>query len=191
VSNEFDIIYLENRWGYKSGPGSEPEQAKVWIDIVNSFLKQEDVKTVIDVGCGDWRLGQNYNLKNKVYTGIDISSVILDETMSYATDNVKFIHGDFDSLEIEPVDLIIIKDVLQHLPNSKIVSIVDKIKTHARYALFCDMYIKVNDRELNSDIPMGRARPIDLSKEPFSFDFEKIERYNGKQISLYRNESFE
>jgi hypothetical protein len=38
---------------------------------------------------------------------------------------------------------------------------------------------------------MGRARPVDLSKEPFSFDFEKIERYNGKQISLYRNESFE
>jgi SAM-dependent methyltransferase len=191
VSNEFDIIYLENRWGYKSGPGSEPEQAKVWIDIVNSFLKQEDIKTIIDVGCGDWRLGQNYNLEDKVYTGIDISSVILDETMAHATDNVKFIHGDFDSLEIEPVDLIIIKDVLQHLPNSKIVSIIDKIKTNARYALFCDMYIKVNDRELNSDIPMGRARPIDLSEKPFSFDFEKIERYNGKQISLYRNESFE
>jgi hypothetical protein len=32
---------------------------------------------------------------------------------------------------------------------------------------------------------MGRARPLDLSDEPFSFDFQEIERYNGKRIFLY------
>jgi SAM-dependent methyltransferase len=191
MPNEFDTIYENNRWGYKSGPGSDPDQAKVWIDMVNSFLEKEDVKTIMDIGCGDWRLGQKYKLDNKTYTGIDISSVILYETMAYSTDNVRFIHGDFEFLDVEPVDLIIIKDVLQHLPNSKVINIVNKIKNHARYALFCDMYIKVNDRELNSDIPMGRARPIDLSEDPFFFDFEKIDRYNGKQISLYREKSFE
>ncbi len=187
--NEFDNIYINNRWGYKSGPGSEPEQAKVWIDIVNSFLEKEDIKTVIDVGCGDWRLGLRYKLKGKTYTGIDISSVILNETMEHSTEDITFVHGDFDYLDIEPVDLIIIKDVLQHLPNSKIISIVNKIKSNARYALFCDMYIKVNDRELNTDIPTGRARPIDLLEKPFSFDFERIEQYNGKNIFLYRKES--
>jgi SAM-dependent methyltransferase len=189
MPNEFDTIYENNRWGYKSGPGSDPDQAKVWIDIVNSFLEKEDVKTVMDIGCGDWRLGQKYKLNNKSYTGIDISSVILDETMAYSTENVKFIHADFEFLDVEPVDLIIIKDVLQHLPNSKIISIVNKIKNNARYALFCDMYIKVNDRELNTDIPTGRARPIDLLESPFSFDFERIEQYNGKNIFLYRKES--
>ena len=183
--NEFDNIYLNNRWGYKSGPGSDPEQAQVWIDLVNSFLSKEDVKTILDVGCGDWRLGQKYNLEDKVYTGIDMSSVILDETMAYAADNIKFIHGDFEFLDVEPVDLIIIKDVLQHLPNSKIINIVNKIKSHARYALFCDAYIKLNNRELNTDIPMGRAIPLDLSDEPFSFDFQEIKRYNGKRIFLY------
>jgi SAM-dependent methyltransferase len=185
MSNEFDLIYLNNRWGYKSGPGSDPDQAEVWIDLVNSFLKKEDIQTVLDVGCGDWRLGQKYNLENKFYTGVDISSTILDETVSYTRENVSFIHGDFEFLDFEPVDLIIIKDVLQHLPNQKIINIVNKIKTHARYALFCDMHIKVNYRELNTDIPMGRARPIDLLEKPFSFDFEKIESYNGKTISLY------
>lgn len=189
MTNAFDEIYLNNRWGYKSGPGSDPEQATVWIDLVNSFLARQDIKTVMDIGCGDWRLGQKYNLSGKTYTGIDISSVILSETMAYSTDDIKFIHGDFDLIDVDSVDLIIIKDVLQHLPNSKVISMVNKIKSKSRYALFCDMYIKVNNREMNTDIPMGRSRPIDLSNEPFSFDFEKLERYNGKQISLYRNET--
>lgn len=183
--NEFDQIYLNSRWGYKSGPGSDPEHSKIWIDTVNSFLEKEDIQTVMDVGCGDWRLGQRYNLQDKVYTGIDISSVILNEITHHASDNVKFIHGDFEFLDVNNVDLIIIKDVLQHLPNLKILNIVNKIKTHSRYALFCDMYIKVNQREMNSDIPIGRSRPIDLLDEPFCFDFQEIGRYNGKRISLY------
>jgi len=186
--NVFDDIYTNSRWGYKSGPGSDPEQAKVWIDLVNSFLSKTDIRTIIDVGCGDWRLGQKYNLENKVYIGVDISETILNETKKYSTDNIAFIHGDFEFLDIEPVDLIIIKDVLQHLPNSKIINIVNKIKNNAKYALFCDMYVRVNHRELNSDIPMGRARPIDLSSRPFFFDFKKIEQYNGKNIFLYEDD---
>lgn len=188
MENVFDQIYLNNRWGYKSGPGSDPEHATVWIDLINSFLSKDDITTIMDVGCGDWRLGQKYNLTNKYYTGIDISSVILDEISIYTTDNVKFIYGDYEFLDLNPVDFIIIKDVLQHLPNAKIINMVNKIKTQAKYALFCDMYIKVNDRELNSDIPMGRARPIDLADEPFSFNFKEITRYHGKRIYLYTRE---
>jgi SAM-dependent methyltransferase len=179
--NVFDTIYQTNRWGYKSGPGSDPDHAKPWIDIVNSFLAKPDIQTIIDIGCGDWRLGQTYNLENKVYTGIDVSSTILDETKVYATRDIRFVNADFEFFDTDPVDLILIKDVLQHLPTQKVINMINKITKHARYALICEDI----DTAINNDIPEGDCRAIDLSKPPFSFDFEKLRGYNRKQIYLY------
>ena len=180
----FDNIYLNNVWGYKSGPGSDPKFAKLWIKTVNYFLEKEDIKTVIDIGCGDWRLGREYNLENKNYTGIDISSVILNETKLNAKENIKFIYGDFEVIDIEPVDLIIIKDVLQHLPNTNIINIINKITKNSRYALFCDDMSENN----NEDIDVVGYRHLDLSEQPFSFNFKKIAKFGDKVISLYNKE---
>jgi hypothetical protein len=62
----FDKIYRTNMWGYKSGGGSDPEFAQVWIDHVNALLAKQDIKTVVDVGCGDWRIGKHLNLQGKI-----------------------------------------------------------------------------------------------------------------------------
>jgi len=178
---EFDYIYLNNVWGYKSGPGSDPDFAKPWIDIVNSFLLKDDINTVIDVGCGDWRLGKNYNLIGKKYTGVEISSVIFKETVLNTTNNIKFINDDFETIDIHDADLIIIKDVLQHLPNSSIYNIVNKVMRKSKYALFCDDMTEVNNKE---DVYAG-YRSIDLSSDPFNFNFKILDTFGDKVIRLY------
>jgi SAM-dependent methyltransferase len=181
----FDNVYLNDVWGYKSGPGSDPTFAKPWIDQVNYFLSRKDVKTVIDIGCGDWRIGKCLNLEGKDYTGIDISSIILKETSLNATENIKFIHGDFETLETHDADLIIIKDVLQHLTNASIYNIINKIMGKAKYALICDDLDRDNKSNNNADIMPGHHRFIDISAEPFNFNFIQLGYFKGKNISLY------
>jgi SAM-dependent methyltransferase len=171
-------------WGYKSGGGSDPEFAQVWIDHVNALLAKEDIKTVIDVGCGDWRIGRHLNLQGKDYTGIEVSSVIFKEIKLNATENIKFINADFETLDIPEVDLILIKDVLQHLPNASVLNIVKKITNKSRYALFCDDVKEYN----NNDIRPGQHRFLDLSAAPFNFSFAYVDKLADKVISLYTKE---
>jgi len=177
----FNNIYLESSWGYKSGPGSDPDFAKPWIEVVNSFLAKDDIVKIIDVGCGDWRIGKHLNLEGKDYTGVEVSSVMFKETALNSSTNIRFIQADFETLDIPNVDIIIIKDVLQHLPNNSVYNIVNKIMEKSRYALFCDDIAVKNN---NSILP-GEHRYLDLSKDPFNFNFKRIESFGQKAVFLY------
>lgn len=186
----FNEIYKTSNWGYKSGPGSYPENAVVWTNIVNSFLKKEDVVTVLDIGCGDWRLGKTYMLENKQYTGMDVSSVIINEIQSNSKENIKFVYGDASVTDLQKNDLVLIKDVLQHLPNSDVISILNKVIGNCKYALICnDFYL-----DDNVDIVAGGWRPLDFSKDPFNYNFKRIGSWqvNGfyKVIYLYSSYDF-
>jgi SAM-dependent methyltransferase len=184
----FNFIYTTDFWNGKSGPGSDPENAKEWIDTVNLFLLNKDIKTVLDIGCGDWRIGKKLNLDGKRYTGLDVSSVIIDEISINSKENINFICGDIESMDFENFDLILIKDVLQHLPNKSIINIMDKIMKKSKYLLIC------NDFEnSNIDIIPGSYRKLDLSQDPFNYSLETIcvfrSGYHEKDIKLYRSVS--
>ena len=86
-----------------------------------------------------------------------------------AQHNIKFVlyDGDFD--RIEPADLLICKDVLQHLPNSyiqKFLQILPKFK----FALITNDIDELHPENNNVDLPVaGGFRTLDLTKEPFNF----------------------
>ncbi len=87
----------------------------------------------------------------------------------YQKENIKFIlyDGNFDY--IQPADLLICKDVLQHLPNSKILDFL-AILPRFKYALIVnDIGDKVNEDILTSDY-----RAIDITKEPFNLNAKKV-----------------
>ena len=166
----FNKIYSTSHWGYKSGIGSYPENATAWTSIVNSFLEKEDITTVLDIGCGDWRLGKTYRLENKQYVGMDVSSVIVNDIQPNSKENIKFIHGDASVTDLEKTDLVLIKDVLQHLPNSDVLKILNKVIESCRYALICNDLFPGD----NVDIVAGGWRPLDFSKDPFNYNFKRI-----------------
>jgi len=124
-SEVFDDIYRKSTWGFQSGPGSDPIAAKPWIDIVNGYLSLPDVVKVLDIGCGDWRLGEQYNLEGKKYIGIDVSDEALIIARKKAKHGAVFQQNDAATMEWLDADLIIIKDVLQHLPNATVKMIMD------------------------------------------------------------------
>ncbi|MEK6734694.1 MAG: hypothetical protein AABY27_06305 [Pseudomonadota bacterium] len=58
----FSKIYQTNEWG-KSGPGSDPENAKPYLEILQNFFNDPRFYTIVDLGSGDWRLMEVINPK--------------------------------------------------------------------------------------------------------------------------------
>lgn len=79
-SDSFNKIYKYNLWGFGSGIGSISFLNKPYIDFINNYLNSHpDIKTIVDIGCGDWQIARNFNLKDKEYLGCDVSDFIIQK----------------------------------------------------------------------------------------------------------------
>jgi SAM-dependent methyltransferase len=179
----FADIYKRGEWGKdesghgNSGTGSDPEIAKPYIEFLQSYLATHNIKSVVDLGCGDWRIGKSVNWDGIQYTGIDVvDSVVQANIEKFSAPNITFIVADGTNIELPSADLLICKEVLQHLPFQDIHQIV------AQFGKFkhCIVVNDVDPATLtceNVDIPRGHCRSLDLTKPPFSVVGEKALTY--------------
>ena len=130
----FTYIYRHDKWGksedpdlkYYSGIGSDTERTKEYIDLVNSFVSKHNVQTIVDCGCGDFRVASNFQVEK--YIGVDVCSELIDyNNEKFATNNIKFLHLDIIEDEIPNADLCLIRLLLQHLSNSDILKLLPKL----------------------------------------------------------------
>ncbi|MDT3662873.1 MAG: class I SAM-dependent methyltransferase [Anaerobiospirillum sp.] len=179
LGKQFDAIYSTNRWGNGSGAGSLPQVTAGYRDFLQQFIAQHQIKTIADVGCGDWQFSRLMDFSKVQYTGYDVSSIVIEHnTRLYQKDNVKFVHYEGDFGQVAPADLLICKDVLQHLPNSYIHNFL-KILPKFKYALITNDIDDLQPENNNADLPVaGGFRAVDLRAAPFnlpaqvSYDFE-------------------
>ena len=81
--------------------------------------REKKITSIVDAGCGDWEFSKEIDWGGASYLGVVISSVVIEKLGRYATDKIQFRVGDITE-ELPAADLLIVKDVLQHLPNSLI-----------------------------------------------------------------------
>lgn len=90
--------------------------------------------------------------------------------------------------------MLIIKDVLIHLPNADIHYFIDTILPNVKYALITNDYS--NDEDRNKDVSTGKFRPIDLTYPPFNLkNMELAMQYSYvlagptilKRVYIYEN----
>jgi hypothetical protein len=178
----FDKIYKRHRWIWGSGTGSIPFLNKPFIDFVNNFLEiHPEIKVVIDIGCGDHQIGKCLKLEHKKYIGCDVAGVVLEKTRKkFSSTNKEFFRLDAVAEKLPPGDLIIVKDVLQHLQNQDVSCILSKLSHYHFVIVQNDMYSKnsfLRKRRENKDIRSGKVRPLDITKEPFKADYSLVLKY--------------
>ena len=165
----FSKIYKEDLWHGGSGAGSKLENIKEYVDILQKYIDKPEVKTVLDLGCGDWQFSKFLDLSSVSYLGVDVvESVIESNSTSYSASNIKFISRDITTYEVPKADLIICKDVLQHLSNKDVVTILVKIITSSKFSLITNDFNPDNTE--NKDIDNGDYRCLDLTLSPFYLD---------------------
>jgi SAM-dependent methyltransferase len=168
AKNFFDRNYSV---GGTSGDGSTVDVTTVYRHIIEEFIRLNQVRTVLDVGCGDWRFSRRipWDDYGITYLGLDVSPfIVARNTQEYGHDRRKFavIGEPREILNHGRFDLIICKDAMQHMPNAIINEYLDVFSEAGRFSLLTnDAFPLIN---LNQDIDAGGWRALDLRIAPFS-----------------------
>lgn len=109
--------YWEKRYKLNgnSGPGSYGRLALWKAKIINAFVEKENIKTVIELGCGDGN--QLLNARYPEYLGFDVSNSAIEICKrKFKNDPSKnFLNYYSIDQSVRKVDLVISLDVIFHL----------------------------------------------------------------------------
>lgn len=197
TSKIFTEIYDKKIWGQGSGTGSRMSRNnKKYIDVLEELIKTYKIKSICDIGCGDWEFSHHINFSGIKYLGLDcVDSVIKANTKKYKKRNISFAVKSITASNIpKKFDMIILKDVIQHWTDKEIVDIFAKILKENKYVFCTNGYKFMKDPKKNTlkkrDISNKyRYHPVDIDKPPFSkFKSKCIFRYNyfSKQMLLFK-----
>jgi SAM-dependent methyltransferase len=170
LTHTFNRIYAEGTWGKDvagkgtSGSGSTLEITREYRAYVEEFIRTHNVKSVVDAGCGDWTFSSAINWGQASYLGVDIASDVIAAVRSkHEKSNIRFRVGNITD-ELPDAELLISKDVLQHLSNNLVHKFIRNNLRKGKYK----WVILTNDRgNRNYDIESGGYRAIDLAAAPF------------------------
>lgn len=174
----FGSIYSNNLWGYSdnpdlsffSGEGSDQENTREFVAYVKDFIKQKNIQSILDVGCGDFRVGAQLCLPDIHYTGIDVvEDLIQFNRMEFQSQTVEFRVIDAVKDDLPKAELCLIRQVLQHLSNDQIMQIIPKLRKF-RYVIILEHVL--GDDEPNLDKKVGDHIRVNsglfLDQPPFS-----------------------
>lgn len=138
----FDLVYQEQMWGgtpeKSSGWGSYGQHSSEYVDYVRDFIVSNNIESILDVGCGDFQIGSRICGAVTRYFAADVSRLIIERNAAAFSDlgNVRFMVLDACANPLPEVDLITMREVLQHLSNADIALALDNIeRSRARFVL--------------------------------------------------------
>lgn len=186
----FTNIYDNNIWGEGSGGGSSIESTVLYREYLQKFLKEKNIKSIIDYGCGDWQSSHLINFDDIEYLGIDcVDSVIDNNIIKYSKDNIKFktLYQLEDFFDYK-ADLLILKDIIQHWTNQEVDYFLPNVIHNFKYVLFNNSSHQSYD---DQDDIQNRARPLSAYYEPLKkYGSEIVLTYfahNEKEVSIIDN----
>lgn len=172
-------IYEAKLWGdngsdFYSGHGSHhPEFIEPYVKTLQLFLKSfENQLTVCDLGCGDFNIGAALTGDTKKYIAVDIVEDLISFNMKkFQSPNLEFHCLDIAKDDLPIADCAVLRQVLQHLSNSEIRNIVDKLYNF-KYVVLTE-HLPQGNFSPNIDIISGQGirlkkqSGVDICKAPF------------------------
>ena len=109
----FTKMYQGQAWGRNKAnrsnpcPGSTMPNTVKYREFLQTFMKNHNIRSVVDVGCGDWEFSQHVDWNGIQYIGYDVVKSIVDaDTEHFGTDSIRFIHADGISTDLPEADLL-------------------------------------------------------------------------------------
>ncbi len=157
----FSAIYQEACWGqnsdnpFCSGHGSADAFAASYNDIVTSYILTEEIRSVVDLGCGDFRIGRRLCILPIEYCGVDIvSELVTYNSRQYGNERITFKCLDIVEDQLPTAELCLIRQVLQHLSNIEIASVLKKLGKY-RHVIITEHIPSFEAGFQNRDKPHG------------------------------------
>jgi SAM-dependent methyltransferase len=174
-------VYAQKLWGdnhtdFYSGAGSHKlEIVAPYLKAVRSFLSSfENLLTVCDLGCGDFNIGKELVEYTKKYVAVDIVPTLIKRNeLTFKAENLEFQCLDIAVDNLPTGDCALVRQVLQHLSNAEVQSVVNKL-TNYKYVILTE-HLPEGDFIPNKDIISGQGirlkkqSGLDLLAPPFNF----------------------
>jgi SAM-dependent methyltransferase len=181
----FDNIYRRNLWGFGSGHGSLPRVTRGYRGFIEMFIRENRISSVVDVGCGDWQFSRLIDWGDASYLGVDLVPSVIDRNKrTFGTDRVSFATVAAGQTDFPRADLLIVKDVLQHMPTEAVQTFCAKVLPRYRYGLVTNCIIP--SHAVNCDIGAGEFRPLDLRLVPYNVRATVAYSFEGPKTFSFR-----
>jgi len=167
----FEHIYSSDVWGdaeQNSGRGSTGRYVAEYGALLERLLRQYDVQSVADLGCGNFNTGKVIARMVPRYIGVDIAQpVITANTQAYATKSVTFMRADATKDLLPTADAALVRQVLQHLTNHEIqLALTNILNTYRLVFITEHVYIGPGTKP-NRDFGHGPGTRIPLKSGVF------------------------
>lgn len=149
-----------------SGRGSELSCTATIRTALPGLLQELGVTSILDAPCGDFNWMRTVPLDGITYTGLDVVAAVIEHNQTrYATDTIQFQVADITRAALPPVDLILCRDCLVHLPLRAGYRALRQFQQSGSTYLLATTYPTTT---VNRDAPVGSWRSLNLCRPPFN-----------------------
>ncbi|MBI2429668.1 MAG: class I SAM-dependent methyltransferase [Ignavibacteriales bacterium] len=190
----FTDIHDENYWSEHrtvSGPGSTIDATESLRRELPKLLKEYNIRSILDIPCGDFAWMKEVDLAAIGYIGADIvEKIVRQNAEQYEREGRRFLELNIISDPLPQSDLVMVRDCFVHFSYKDIRRSLKNIIASNSLWLFTTTFTESE----NSDILTGFWRPIDLMKPPFNFPLPLIivkenitdPQYADKSMALWK-----
>jgi hypothetical protein len=188
LEDSFNLVYKKKMWTNNgkftlSGPGSELYNTKKTVEFLINFIKNNNIKKIIDGSCGDctWIMEVLKIFPDIEYIGYDISQEIIDINNKNYNKYSFFQKNLLDLKEIPTCDLFIIRHTMMHLSIKDNIKLINILKNNSKCFVFLTHHeIKENKEGIPHDKNFSSLKwiPKNLHIKPFEIEQFLIEKFN-------------
>jgi SAM-dependent methyltransferase len=182
----FSNIYKYHSWGgrdypFYSGSGADERIAGPYCQAVVDFIARHRIDSLVDLGCGDFRVGAKIAACGVDYCGVDIVPELITLNSSlFGTSSIRFQCKNIVTDRLPPAQLCLIRQVLQHLSNDQILAALRRCR-HYEYLIITEHLpnpkrrpITNVDKMCGADIRLSINSGVYLDRPPFNMNVAKI-----------------
>lgn len=182
VAERFGRIYAAAAWGRdaegRASSGSGSHDAGVvepYVAALRGFLAREAPVRVVDLGCGDFAVGARIADLAEDYLALDVvPELIAAHRERFAGLPVRFEVHDATAAPVPACDVVILRQVLQHLSNADIAAVLANIAGRCRFLVLTEHRSGAARLLPNRDVETGALTRhlldshVDVFAPPFS-----------------------
>ena len=184
AQSKFTEIYDKDLWNLKgNGWSVGAVQRARWerfTALIQEFMELNSVTSVVEFGCGFWGYARLIDWSGVRYDGYDVVPRLVERNRRrHGKENIHF-HLLEPGLALPKADLLISKDVLQHLPTEDVHYYLAAFKKLYKHMLIMNDIVP-NDN-MNGDIPVGGCRSLRFDLPPYNEKLTVVQRWEGSDF---------
>lgn len=121
--------------------GVAPDWTADYRGFLEKFIRLNAVRSIVDLGCGDWQVTRFIDLHGADYHGFDPSPALVERNRQrHGGEGIRFDVLPDDLAGLPGADLLVLCDVLPHLPDAEIQHLRDELFGRYRYVLLTNAF---------------------------------------------------